>query len=344
MKIITHTDGDKSLHEYQLGNRVMSFTVIPERGMDIGDIYYREEKISWDKDRSSLKHPDNVDLKADGGWNSGFYCAVSSLGPEVFGTPDEVRTPHGTGAYSMADISGIRFTEDGEKAEIFGALYIKGYEEKPSYYKEVTVTAPKGRSYIVRTECFTNLTDERIPFDAGFHIQLCGRSFMEEGGSYLLPVRDDRMLLRDSAPSEKDKKEIYPANAICSPIRCYQYIPEEVEGIFELEEMEGLKELLGDNKHFTIECVVNKAMDKAAFIIRPLEELPRSLMCKCAEGTAMYAIEPCMTRPNSIRQKEIDGELRWLEGGEKGLIHLAVGFVEGKDKVGYLKKIIEKAY
>ena len=90
------------LHEEEVDNGLLSFTVIPERGMDVGEICFKGKRISWDKGREYLIHPENVDLRKEG-WDKGFYCAISSVGPEVFGTPDEVRTPHGTGAYSVCD-------------------------------------------------------------------------------------------------------------------------------------------------------------------------------------------------------------------------------------------------
>lgn len=58
--------------------------------------------------------------------------------------------------------------------------------------------------------------------------------------------------------------------------------------------------------------LVNTGQDAAAYVIRSLQCYPRSLVAKRAIGDSMYALEPCKTRPNSLKQKTIDGEIVYI--------------------------------
>lgn len=101
LKLFTDRFGSH-LHLLTISNGRLVFNVILERGMDIGEIWLESEKFSWERDIRYLLHPENVDLSDNehSGWDAGFYGAVAAIGPEIFGTPDEVRTVHGTSSYS----------------------------------------------------------------------------------------------------------------------------------------------------------------------------------------------------------------------------------------------------
>ena len=295
-----------------LSNGLLTLTVIPERGMDIGEIFLGEEKISWDRSEDYLIHPENVNLYESGAWEKGFYAAVAALGPEIFGTPDEVRTVHGTGSYSKAVPESIGISWDNEHICLVGTVTIKGYGTEPVYEKNIKILTKYNSSIFLRKDSTRNLTGERQPLDDGYHIQLNGE-FVAQGGRYVLPVAQDKMLLRDSAPKEKDPCEIYEINSKLDPIRCYQYVPEPVSGLEGVKELGGHLELFNESGKITAEMVVNSQKDKAAFVIRSLKSYPRSLLAKRNITSPMYALEPCRTRPNSLCQKAIDGELTYLE-------------------------------
>nr|MCR5754458.1 aldose 1-epimerase family protein [Acetatifactor sp.] len=299
--------------EIFVNNGALSFTVLPQRSMDIGEIFLKGEKISWEKSRNALLHPKSVDLSVDK-WEKGFFAAVTTLGPEVFGTPDEIRTVHGTGAYSPAELQTVTISCAEHRICVAGRVPIVGYEKEPVYEKEIRVETVAGGESFIRYERTNNLTEERQHIDDGFHIQLAG-PFMAQGGSYVLPVKTERMLLRDSAPVEKNPKDIYQFSEVLDPIRCYQYIPEQVTGLENVRDLANYTEIQDSGNRLTAEMIVNKEETQAAYIVRPLSAFPRSLLAKSAGDGAMYAIEPCKTRPNSIRQKAIDGELMYLDAG-----------------------------
>ncbi len=324
----------RKLHVVTIDNGCMSFTVLPERGMDIGDIYIYGEKVSWETPEGELLHPDSVDLKEQGAWDKGFVASVATIGPELFGTPDEIRTVHGTGAYSPVDPGTFYVKESKEEIEVMGTVTIRGYEKHPVYRKEIRIVTKCNSTFLTRYERTINLTDERQHIDDGFHIQPAG-AFVSKGGRYVLPVKTEHMLLRDSAPIEEDPKKIYDDSRPLDPIRCYQYVPEEVRGLELLP--------LPNTHHVTAEMLVDEGWTKAAVLVRPLEVFPRSLIAKRAKGKPMYALEPCKTRPNSIKQKAIDGELMYLKPHEAMDSWITLGYLMEQKEIMEVASRIEEA-
>ncbi|MDF2586990.1 MAG: hypothetical protein K0S41_831 [Anaerocolumna sp.] len=324
----------RKLHVVTIDNGCMSFTVLPERGMDIGDIYINGEKVSWETPEGELLHPDSVDLKEQGAWDKGFVASVSTIGPEIFGTPDEIRTVHGTGAYSTVDLSTFCVNESKDEIEVLGNVTIRGYEKNPVYKKEIRIVTKRNSTFLTRFERTINLTDDRQHIDDGFHIQPAG-AFVSKGGRYVIPVKSEHMLLRDSAPAEEDPLKIYDYSMPLDPIRCYQYVPEEVRGLEMLP--------LPNTHHVTAEMLVDDRWTMAAVLVRPLGVFPRSLIAKRAKGKPMYAIEPCKTRPNSIKQKSIDGELMYLNPHESMDSWITLGYLMDQKEIKEVAQRIEEA-
>ncbi len=333
---------DKQINIVVICNGLLRFTVLLERGMDIGEIFWGKEKITWVKEEESLLHPDSVDLYEEGGWDKGFYSAVAALGPEVFGTPDEIRTVHGTASYSKTTLQSVRILWDKEQICIEGRVPIKGYQSEPIYEKDIRILTKRNTTLLVRKDCIRNLTGECQPLDDGYHIQLAGE-YVSEGGSYVLPVSVDKMLLRDSAPMEKNPLEIYEFNTGLDPIRCYQYVPEAVCGLEVLDELKDYWDLMKTNGKLTAEMIVNQKMEAATFVIRPLNGFPRSLIAKRAIKEPMYALEPCKTRPNSLRQKAIDGELTYLPPHGQADSWILLGCLKDTSTILLMKRLIEAA-
>lgn len=332
----------RAIHLLWISNGVLSFSVILERGMDIGEIFVSDEKISWEKDRRYLLHPDSVNLKEEKGWEKGFYSAVTALGPEIFGTPDKVRSMHGTGSYSKTDMSSVRITWDRSCITLEGTVPIKGFEASCIYEKKIRYITFTGSMAVVREDITKNLTNQCQPIDDGYHVQLAGQ-FMSEGGRYVLPVSVDRVLLRDQAPKETHPFEIYDFQTVLNPIRCYQYIPEEVRGLDEIEELKEYAAWIESQKRMTAEMIVDRTQREATFVIRPLNSFSRSLLAKRNIEEPMYALEPCRTRPNSLRQKAIDGELCYIEPYAKMDSWIIFGVWKDAAVIAEMKKKVEKA-
>lgn len=182
LTLVTDSFGSH-IHLLTISNGRLVFTVILERGMDIGEICLDAEKISWEREERYLLHPDHVDLSDNehSGWDSGFYAAVAAIGPEIFGTPDEVRTVHGTGSYSPALPESVRLTWDEQQICLEGNVPVRGYGPLPVYAKTVRIITRYGAANLFREDTVRNLTEVAQPVDDGYHIQLAG-AYMTGGG------------------------------------------------------------------------------------------------------------------------------------------------------------------
>ncbi|KHL92227.1 hypothetical protein QW71_30415 [Paenibacillus sp. IHB B 3415] len=331
------------MHMLTISNGRLVFTVILERGMDIGEIWLDAEKISWEREERYLLHPDHVDLSDNehSGWDSGFYAAVAAIGPEIFGTPDELRTVHGTGSYSPALPESLRLTWDEQQICLESNVPVRGYGPLPVYAKTVRIVTRYGAATLFREDTVLNLTDVAQPVDDGYHIQLAG-AYMSGGGSYVLPVSTAKMLLRDSAPPEVDPLTIYDSETRLNPIRCYQYVPEPVEGLADLAQVRDYC-ADGGGEQLTAEMLVNAGQDTAAYVIRSLQCYPRSLIAKRAVSDRMYALEPCKTRPNSLEQKTIDGEVVYIGPRGQSTGWIILGATRDPQEITTLTHMIRSA-
>ncbi|KGE17099.1 hypothetical protein PWYN_20840 [Paenibacillus wynnii] len=335
------------MHLLTVSSGRLIYTVILERGMDIGEIWLDSEKISWERDERYLLHPDHVDLSDNehSGWDSGFYAAVAAIGPEIFGTPDEVRTVHGTGSYSPTLPESVRLIWDERQICLEGNVPIRGYGMQPVYEKSIRIVTNYGAAALFREDTVRNLTDTAQPIDDGYHIQLAG-AFMSGGGSYVLPVSPAKMLLRDSAPPEDNPLAVYDSGTNLDPIRCYQYVPELVEGLATLPQIRdycSAAERGEEGEELTAEMLVNTGQDAAAYVVRSLQCYPRSLVAKRAVTDFMYALEPCKTRPNSMKQKTIDGEVVYIGPRGQSTGWIILGATRDIQEIRSLTQMIRSA-
>jgi hypothetical protein len=312
--------------------------------MEIGDIWLAGEKMSWDRNSAFLKHPDHVSMQDRNGtgWMDGFYSAAATIGPELFGTPGEGYTLHGTSSYSLADPDSIVITYDEEGVKIEGKVVCRGYSPNPVFEKEICIRSMWNSSILLREETTLNVSNTDLTLDDGYHIQLSG-TYLHNGGRYVLPATKQDLLLRDGSPREKDPLRIPGISEGHQPIRCYQYVPKRVVGLDEINEITPYLAFLLYDIGITAEMVVNHTSSAAGFVIRPLDCFPRSLIAKEIGESFMFSFEPCRTRPNRMSQKHIDGEAFTLSPRTKALSQCIMGVTRDHQLIQVLEESITKA-
>lgn len=326
-----------------ISNGNMHFTVLPERGLDIGELYLGEQKMSWDRSEEYLLHPSNVDLNESNGtgWMKGFYGAVASIGPEIFGTPGEGFTLHGSGSYSITAPESIQVTWDDQSVMIEGKVPVINRHGELLFEKSIQMSTVWGSSLILREETVINQSRHIQVLDDGYHIQLSG-SYMHQGGRYVLPASKHELLIRDSAPLEEDPFDI-PSIKEAYPMRCYQYVPKPVDGLDQLDQVIPYLNKMNISRGVTAEMIVNMENTYAGYVIRPLFDFPRSLIAKQIDNSFMFAIEPCRTRPNRMSQKITDGEALYLQEGGTVSSCCLIGLSDNKLEIQNLENMIISA-
>ncbi|CAH1223561.1 hypothetical protein PAECIP111892_05326 [Paenibacillus auburnensis] len=328
----------------EISNGSLRFTVLLERGMDIGELHLGSEKMSWDRSEDYLLHPSNVDLNESNGtgWMKGFYGAVAAIGPECFGTPGEGFTLHGSGSYSAALPESIQVTWDEECIRIEGRVPVKSREGKLIFEKRIQMSTVWGGTLILREETVRNSSGQVQVLDDGYHIQLSG-DFVSQGGRYVLPVNQHELLLRDSAPPEKDPFHIPSKEEGAYPMRCYQYVPGQVAALSNFDNIAPFMSKMNLSRGLTGEMIVNTERTYAGYVIRPLYDFPRSLIAKQIDSSLMFAIEPCRTRPNRMSQKIIDGEALFMREGETLSSCCIIGLSISREEIHNLEHMILSA-
>lgn len=120
-------------------------------------------------------------------------------------------------------------------------------------------------------------------------------------------------------------------------------MPETVSRLEGVIELTDYSDLIKASGKITAEMIVKLKKDAAAFVIRPLESLPRSLIAKRAIIEPMYALEPCKIRPNSLQQKAIDGELIYLEPHGSADSWIIMGITRDTSSLLLMESLIETA-
>jgi hypothetical protein len=327
----------------EISNGSLLFTVLPDRGMDIGELHLGSQKMSWERSEDYLLHPSNVELDESSGtgWMKGFYGAVAAIGPELFGTPGEGFTLHGSGSYSIAAPESIQVAWDDQSVKIAGQVPVINRHGEWLFDKRIQMSTEWGSSLILREETVRNSSGHTQVLDDGYHIQLSG-SFMHQGGRYVLPASQHELLIRDSAPLEEDPFHI-PSNKEAYPMRCYQYVPRPVDGLYHFAKLSPHLGKMNVSRGLTGEMIVNTDKTYAGYVIRPLFDFPRSLIAKQIDSSFMFAIEPCRTRPNRMSQKITDGEALYLQEGETASSCCIIGLSDSRDEILNLESMILSA-
>jgi hypothetical protein len=328
----------------EISNGCLQFTVLPERGLDIGELHLGSQKMSWDRSEDYLLNPANVDLNESNGtgWMNGFYGAVAAIGPELFGTPGEGFTLHGSGSYSIAVPESIQVTWDDQSIMIEGRVPVKNRCGALLFEKFIQMSTIWGSPLLIREEAVRNSSGQAQILDDGYHIQLSG-SYMHQGGRYVLPVHQHELLIRDSAPIEENPFHIPPYEEGVYPMRCYQYVPRKVDDLDRFDKVAPHVSRMNLSRGLTGEMIVNTANTYAGYVIRPLSDFPRSLIAKQIDSSFMFAIEPCRTRPNRMSQKITDGEALYIQAGETVSSCCIIGLSDSRAEIQQLENMIMAA-
>ncbi|MNK97912.1 hypothetical protein D3C87_1182610 [compost metagenome] len=167
-----------------LNNGKLTLSILPERGMEVGEIFLSGEKMSWERSPDYWVHPNQVDFhKGNGtGWMDGFYSAAAAIGPELFGTPGEGLTLHGTGSYSIAELETVRIGYNEEGLQVEGVVPCRGYSTEPIFKKEITIFTRWNSSLFMIEVMTMNLSAKLRSWMMGIMFSSRVRSFIRADG------------------------------------------------------------------------------------------------------------------------------------------------------------------
>jgi hypothetical protein len=288
----------------EVHNGVLSFSILPTRGMGLWRGDYRGHPLGWRSPIVGPVHPKYVQLTDRGGigWLAGFdellcRCGLASNGPpgDDDGTP---LTLHGRIANLPAQTVEVRVNLDppyelsvtGEVEE--GALFC------PHFRLTTTYTTIPGSNRLVIHDVVTNRAARPVEMQLLYHCNF-GPPFLEAGSRVLAPIRE----LAPQTPRAAegiDTHETYAGPRAGFPEQVYLY------------------DLLADTRGHTLALLVTPNGDRAVALRFNRQELPCFTVWKntgAIEDGYVTGLEPATNYPNFKRFERQQGRVPALPPG-----------------------------
>jgi hypothetical protein len=288
----------------EVHNGVLSFSILPTRGMGLWRGDYRGQPLGWRSPIVGPVHPKYVQLTDRGGlgWLAGFdellcRCGLASNGPpgDDDGTP---LTLHGRIANLPAQTVEVRVQLDPPYE-----LSVTGEVEEaalfhPHFRLTTTYTTVPGSHRLVIHDVVANRAACPVEMQLLYHCNF-GPPFLEAGSRVLAPIRE----LAPQTPRAAegiDTHETYTGPRAGFAEQVYLY------------------DLLADVRGHTLALLVNSTADRAVALRFPRQELPCFTVWKntgAIEDGYVTGLEPATNYPNFKRFERQQGRVLLLPPG-----------------------------
>jgi len=312
-------------------NGMLSFVVVPTRGMGIWKGDYQGLFLGWQSPVKNLVHPHYVDLEARGGlgWLQAFNEWVVRCGLENFGAPgpdvivDNVGNKkevmlnlHGKVGNIPASIVKARIGLDPpHELGVEGVVYEQSMFGPNLKMNASITTTPRNNSIklVDEVENTRSVSDE---MQLLYHCNY-GPPFLEEGARFMAPL--DKVAPRDSQAAEGiDKFDVFgpPTSGF-------------VEQVY-------FCKLMGDDEGHTLVMLMNRNESQAVSLSFSINELPCFTLWKNAnslEEGYVVGLEPGTSFPNSRSFERARKRVVKLEPKEKYKAEITLSVHTGKEEV-----------
>ncbi len=324
----------------KVNNGVLSFVVVPTRGMGIWKGEYKSTFLGWESPVRELVNPQYVNLEARGGlgWLDGFNEWIVRCGLGNFGGPgfDIIKdntgkertvmlTLHGKIANIPASVVRVKIGLDPPfELGVEGVVYERAMFGPNLRLTTSVTTTPSSNSLRISdtVENLSGVTDEmQILYHCNY-----GNPFLEEGARLIAPIR-----------------RVAPCNSTAA---------EGIDGfdIFGLPqsgfvEQVYFMELLADSRGRTKAMLVSKDETEAVSVSFSVKELPCFTLWKntaALEDGYVTGLEPGTSFPNPKPFERQWNRVRKLRSGEKYHSEVVLSAHLGKDEVQKVYSEIEK--
>lgn len=291
----------------EVNNGVLSFSVLPTRGMNIWNGQIQDMWLGWESPvRDGPINPAFVDAHAWGGlgWLDGFDELLARCGLDSYGPPykdgDRVYTLHGRISNIPAHHVSVHVDDQAPHAITIEGRVLESrlFHTQIEMVTKIT-TVPGSRTITVRDE-FTNVRDTPSDFQVLYHWNF-GPPLMEQGAKFLAPYKT--VIPRDkTASAGLDDFETYGPPS-----------PGSAEQVFFFE-------LLGEGPDSnTLAILCNKEKTKAISMRFSTRELPAFSLWKNQGGINegyVTGLEPATGYPNPKPFEAARGRVKSLKPGE----------------------------
>ena len=299
----------------EVHNGVLSFAVLPTRGMSLWRGEYRGNFLGWRSPVRGPVHPQFVQLNARGGmgWLDGFdewlcRCGLSWNGPpgeDVYTDKNgrDVRNQlslHGRIANLPAHFVEVRVNLDPPfELSIIGQVEESGLFVSHLQLTTMYTTVP-GSNRIVIHDQVENLAAQAAEMQLLYHCNL-GPPFLEAGSRIVVPIKE-MSPISNRAAEGIDTYDTYagPAAGFAEQVYCYELQP--------------------DPAGRSLAMLYNAKADRALVLRMSLAELPCFTVWKntaAIEDGYVTGLEPAINFPNFKTFERKQGRVRVLPPGGK---------------------------
>jgi hypothetical protein len=285
----------------------LSFTVLPGRGMDLGEAHYNGASLCW---RSPTGEQHAAFYEAPGqGWLRGFYgglmvtCGLTTAGWPSNDEGQELGL-HGRAAYLPARNVHV----DGEWQGDDYVMWVQGrVREAVPYGENVQLTrrvwARLGENRLFVDDVVENLAPEPTPHMIAYHVNP-GFPILDEGSELLFSKRNVTPVLEGYAPGLPEHAR-FPAPTPGWTAEVYHH---EVAGPEALT------------------ALVNRRLGLGLYVKQRADELPWMWQWK-QTGPGLYVVgmEPANCQGSGRANERARGALQILQPGERREYHLEIG-------------------
>jgi hypothetical protein len=273
----------------EVNNGVLSFTVLPTRGMGIWSGWYRGSHLGWQAPVLGPVHPLHVNLLDRGGlgWLDGFdewicRCGLSSNGPPCTDpVTGEFLPLHGR----IANLPAHYLEVQVNLAEPHELKVVGQVDETTMFFSRLrmttTLTTTPGSNRILIEDKVENLSSRPAELELLYHCNF-GPPFVEAGSKVLLPFR--QVAPRDLAAAEG----VTDLHTVAGPTPGFK------EQVFYFDP-------LADREGWTVALLHNARADRGVAVRFKRAELPHFIVWKnsaAAEDGYVVGLEPATDLPN----------------------------------------------
>ncbi|MHC4871170.1 MAG: aldose 1-epimerase family protein [Planctomycetota bacterium] len=309
-----------------IDNGLMSFCVVPTRGMGIYEAYCDDIRLGWDSPVDEIVNPAYIDLNADGGlgWLQGFNEFFVRCGMTKTGAPCELGPLHGRIANIPASTVAVRVElEKPYNITVYGvvretAMYLH------NLVLETEITTQPGANWIKVRDRVTNLSSNPDRMQMLYHINY-GTPLLGDGAKLITPV--ESLYPRDPYPA-KDVRgwNRYGVPGCKSNEQCM------------------FMELKADRKGNTMQLLKNPQSDIGVVQSYAKKTLPYFTQWK-QEGNFqdgyVTGLEPATNFPNSTVFEHKKRRYVNLKGGSSWNTEITMTVLQGRKEVAAAEKKIK---
>jgi len=346
-KDVLHGGLQEGVDRIRVNNGVLTFTIIPTRGMNLWDARCGDVRLGWDSPVKEVVHPQYVNLSERGGlgWLTGFGEWINRCGLASNGAPGVDHVPSNTGASVPVDLTlhGKATYLPARKVEVIvepgseagsskgkPVIRIRGIVDETMMFgtqlrlvSEVS-TIVGSRTLTVNDE-IQNLAATEQEFQLLYHTNF-GTPILGDGATFIAPA------LRVTPRDERAAEGLERWNHYGPPTAGY------TEQVYFLE-------LAANSAGDTEVLLKNASGDRGVALDFSTRGLPYMTLWKntaALENGYVTGLEPATNYPNNRNFERKNGRVPVLKGGESHKMRLSMTALLSEQEVDQAAGRVQK--